>query len=148
MTIAKLATVKSRPTRAGPLLPRNRRRPTRVRRQRVYEETRCQLAAAEVVRTHTGTDHCRRPQPFHTARRPATQTSPSMILRQSAHRLRRCGGDRQPGGDTVDVSMHANAENERPVKWEAVLLLGASGTISAARTWHECAWKLELILPE
>jgi hypothetical protein len=41
--------------------------------------------------------------------------------------------------------MHANAENERPVKWETVLLLGASGTISAARTWHECAWKLELI---
>lgn len=42
----------------------------------------------------------------------------------------------------------ANAENERAVKWETVLLLGEPGTISAARTWHEGAWKLEFILRE
>jgi hypothetical protein len=42
----------------------------------------------------------------------------------------------------------AEAETERAVKWETVLLLGEPATISAARAWHEQVWKLERILRE
>jgi hypothetical protein len=34
------------------------------------------------------------------------------------------------------------AEDERGARWETVLMLGDAETIAAARTWHECAWKL------
>ena len=40
----------------------------------------------------------------------------------------------------------ADAETERAVKWETVLLLGEPETISAARAWHEKVWQLEAIL--
>ncbi|ALG15210.1 hypothetical protein AOZ06_31935 [Kibdelosporangium phytohabitans] len=42
----------------------------------------------------------------------------------------------------------ADAETERALKWETVLLLGASETVVAARTWHEQVWRLEHILQE
>jgi hypothetical protein len=42
----------------------------------------------------------------------------------------------------------AEAETERALKWETVLLLGDPATISAARAWHEQAWRLERILHE
>lgn len=42
----------------------------------------------------------------------------------------------------------ADAETERALKWETVLLLGDPAAISAARAWHEQAWRLERILHE
>lgn len=42
----------------------------------------------------------------------------------------------------------AEAETERALKWETVLLLGDPATISAARAWHEQVWRLERILHE
>jgi hypothetical protein len=55
-------------------------------------------------------------------------------------------------GQPIEIESGLNAltdaENERAVKWETVLLLGEPGTISAARTWHESVWKLELIIGE
>jgi hypothetical protein len=42
----------------------------------------------------------------------------------------------------------ADAETERALKWETVLLLGDPATISAARAWHEQAWQLERVLHE
>jgi hypothetical protein len=42
----------------------------------------------------------------------------------------------------------AEAETERALKWETVLLLGDPATISAARAWHEQVWRLESILHE
>ncbi|MEU4341709.1 hypothetical protein AB0H00_10615 [Nocardia sp. NPDC023852] len=35
----------------------------------------------------------------------------------------------------------AEASTERTVKWEVVLLLGSPAAVSAARRWHEAAWK-------
>lgn len=40
----------------------------------------------------------------------------------------------------------AEAETERAIKWETVLLLGEPATISAGRAWHEQVWRLEAIL--
>lgn len=40
----------------------------------------------------------------------------------------------------------ADAETERALKWETILLLGDPATISAARAWHEQVWRLERIL--
>jgi hypothetical protein len=37
----------------------------------------------------------------------------------------------------------STAERDRGTKWEAVLLLGSPAVAAAARTWHECLWKLE-----
>ena len=42
----------------------------------------------------------------------------------------------------------AEAETERALKWETILLLGDPATISAARAWHEQVWRLERILRE
>jgi hypothetical protein len=42
----------------------------------------------------------------------------------------------------------AEAETERALKWETVLLLGEPATISAARAWHEQVWRLEHMLRE
>jgi hypothetical protein len=40
------------------------------------------------------------------------------------------------------------AETERALSWETVLLLGEPATIAAARAWHEQAWRLERMLRE
>ncbi len=40
------------------------------------------------------------------------------------------------------------AETERALKWETVLLLGDPATIAAARAWHEQVWRLEHMLRE
>lgn len=37
------------------------------------------------------------------------------------------------------------AEEERTQKWEAVLLLGTSRTVAAARAWHESVYPLQRI---
>jgi hypothetical protein len=42
----------------------------------------------------------------------------------------------------------AEAETQRGLKWEPVMLLGEPATIIAARTWHEQVWRLEHILRE
>jgi hypothetical protein len=42
-----------------------------------------------------------------------------------------------------NLNLLADAEDERARKWETVLLLGHPRTISAARTWHEHAWRIE-----
>ena len=39
----------------------------------------------------------------------------------------------------------ANAEEERTIRWETVLLLGTDTTVSAARTWHESVTRLQRI---
>lgn len=55
------------------------------------------------------------------------------------------------GGDIdVDAALAelAEAETERALKWETVLLLGDPATIAAARAWHEQVWRLERILRE
>lgn len=39
----------------------------------------------------------------------------------------------------------AAAEEERTMKWEAVLLLGADRTVVAARTWHDSVFRLQRI---
>lgn len=42
-----------------------------------------------------------------------------------------------------NLNLLAAAEDERASKWETVLLLGHPLTVTAARTWHEHAWRLE-----
>jgi hypothetical protein len=42
----------------------------------------------------------------------------------------------------------AEAETERALNWETVLLLGDPATITAARAWHEQVWQLERLLRE
>src|SRR5438270_1656456 len=49
--------------------------------------------------------------------------------------------------DSADIAL-AEAETERALKWETVLLLGEPATISAARAWHEQVWRLEHMLRE
>ncbi|MFC0430793.1 hypothetical protein [Kutzneria buriramensis] len=39
----------------------------------------------------------------------------------------------------------ALAEEDRTMKWEAVLLLGTAQTVVAARTWHESVFRLQRI---
>jgi hypothetical protein len=55
-----------------------------------------------------------------------------------------------PTGQPVDVDAAfieiADAETERAMKWETVLLLGDPATIVAARAWHEQVWRLERVL--
>lgn len=55
-------------------------------------------------------------------------------------------------GQPVDVDAAlaelSEAETERALKWETILLLGDPATISAARAWHEQVWRLERILRE
>jgi hypothetical protein len=57
-----------------------------------------------------------------------------------------------PTGQPIDLDAAftaiAEAETERALKWETVLLLGEPSTIDAARTWHEQVWRLEHILRE
>jgi hypothetical protein len=53
-------------------------------------------------------------------------------------------------GQPIDVDAAfaelAEAETERAVRWETVLLLGEPATIVAARAWHEQVWRLEVIV--
>jgi hypothetical protein len=55
-------------------------------------------------------------------------------------------------GQPIDVEAAfdelAEAETERAMKWETVLLLGDPAAIAAARAWHEQVWRLERILRE
>jgi hypothetical protein len=53
-------------------------------------------------------------------------------------------------GQRIDIDAGfaalAEAETERAIKWETVLLLGEPATISAGRAWHEQVWRLAAIL--
>ncbi|MFG2648066.1 hypothetical protein [Streptomyces sp. NPDC048436] len=42
----------------------------------------------------------------------------------------------------------AEAESRRAAEWEAMLLVGDSPTIAAARKWHESVWTIELLVRE
>ncbi|MHC5903199.1 hypothetical protein ACVNF4_04705 [Streptomyces sp. S6] len=42
----------------------------------------------------------------------------------------------------------AEAESQRSAQWESVLLVGDSGTVAAARRWHESVWSVELLVRE
>jgi hypothetical protein len=46
---------------------------------------------------------------------------------------------------TDGLNALAEAENERAVTWEAVLLLGSPAAVEAGRRWHETVWKLSWI---
>jgi hypothetical protein len=50
------------------------------------------------------------------------------------------------GGQPLDVAtglpLLAEAEDERSLKWENVLLLGSNTVIDAGRQWHRIAWRL------
>ena len=48
------------------------------------------------------------------------------------------------GGSTEEeLTALDAAEEERTMKWEAVLLLGSSDVVTAARTWHQSVFRLE-----
>lgn len=55
-------------------------------------------------------------------------------------------------GQSIDLKSAfaalGEAETERAIKWETMLLLGEPATISAARDWYEQVWRLERILRE
>nr|WP_232328552.1 cytochrome P450 [Kibdelosporangium sp. MJ126-NF4]CEL23501.1 putative secreted protein [Kibdelosporangium sp. MJ126-NF4]CTQ89115.1 putative secreted protein [Kibdelosporangium sp. MJ126-NF4] len=55
-----------------------------------------------------------------------------------------------PTGEPVDIddafTALSEAETDRALKWETVLLLGDPATVVAARAWHEQVWQLESIL--
>jgi len=46
------------------------------------------------------------------------------------------------------LSLLAEAEARRAAHWEGVLLVGDVGTVTAARSWHEAIWMLELHVRE
>lgn len=50
------------------------------------------------------------------------------------------------GGQPLDVepglALLAEAEDERSLTWETVLLLGSNTVIDAGRQWHQIAWRL------
>lgn len=48
----------------------------------------------------------------------------------------------QPMDIEVGLKALAEAEAEKTVKWEAVLLLGSPGAVAAARAWNRAAWEL------
>ncbi|WP_158883357.1 hypothetical protein [Amycolatopsis anabasis] len=58
--------------------------------------------------------------------------------------------DLLPTGRPIDLEAGfaeiAEAETERALNWETVLLLGEPATIAAARAWHEQVWRLEILL--
>jgi hypothetical protein len=63
-----------------------------------------------------------------------------------AHRIAAARGlpsDGNPLSPEEGLELLAKAEMERGSRWESVLLLGSSATISAGREWHQCAWTLE-----
>jgi hypothetical protein len=53
-------------------------------------------------------------------------------------------------GQPIDIDSGfaalAEAETERALKWETILLLGDPATVVAARAWHDQVWQLEAIL--
>lgn len=54
------------------------------------------------------------------------------------------GGASEPLAPTrANLGLLATAEAERAGLWETVLLLGHPATVTAAREWHENAWRLE-----
>lgn len=48
----------------------------------------------------------------------------------------------QPLDATTGLPLLAEAEDERSLKWENVLLLGSNAVIDAGRSWHQVAWRL------
>lgn len=42
-----------------------------------------------------------------------------------------------------NLELLASAAAKRTLAWETVLLLGDTGTVTAARNWHEAVWRLE-----
>jgi hypothetical protein len=64
----------------------------------------------------------------------------SVTLRLVARR------DSGPGAGSLpeaELAALDAAEEQRTVKWETVLLLGSSEVVVAARTWHQCVFRLE-----
>jgi hypothetical protein len=54
--------------------------------------------------------------------------------------------DSAPGARSLpeaDLAALDAAEEQRTVKWETALLLGSSEVAVAARTWHQCVFRLE-----
>jgi hypothetical protein len=53
------------------------------------------------------------------------------------------------GWDVAEVAQDqpgiAAAERERTTKWEAVLLLGSTEAVTAARTWHESVYRMQAL---
>jgi hypothetical protein len=50
-------------------------------------------------------------------------------------------GRKQPSDD--EIAALTTIEDERTMKWEAVLLLGSSEVVVAARQWHQAAFRLQ-----
>jgi hypothetical protein len=87
-------------------------------------------------------------------RRLMAYTDYANAVKRSVRLCRRIAETRKllPTGQPIDVDAafgeFADAETERALKWETVLLLGDPATIFAARAWHEQVWRLERILRE
>ena len=87
-------------------------------------------------------------------KRLAADTEYANAVKRSVRLCRRIAETRnllttgQPVDPDAAFAELAEAETERAMKWETVLLLGDPATISAARAWHEQVWRLERILRE
>lgn len=72
-------------------------------------------------------------------------------IKTAVHVCYRLAGTRgfPAGGVAVDLETGlkelSDAERDRTVKWELVLLLGSPTVTAAARRWHECLWRLEAL---
>lgn len=66
----------------------------------------------------------------------------SVALRLAALRQADSGSGRLPLGEE-DVAALEAVEEQRTMKWEAVLLLGSSEVVIAARKWHQSAFRLQ-----
>jgi hypothetical protein len=64
-----------------------------------------------------------------------------LAVRMAAHRWAHSLGEPLPPDE--GVSLLADAEQERQLKWETVLLLGSDEVVMAGRRWHESVFPLE-----
>ena len=54
----------------------------------------------------------------------------------------------QPLDATTGLPLLAEAEDDRSLKWENVLLLGSNTVIEAGRAWHQIAWRITALAQE
>jgi hypothetical protein len=73
----------------------------------------------------------------------AVKTAVHISYRLLASRGFPAGG--LPIDEEVGRQALGEAEHERTVKWEPVLLLGSPAVVEAGRAWHERLWELEWI---
>ncbi len=59
--------------------------------------------------------------------------------------FRGLGSIAQPLAPDEGLKRLADAEQTRATLWERVLLVGDPATITAARSWHEASWRLEVL---